>query len=105
MLRNSDGCVLPSYFSGTSGLKFFVLGHWTCRSSRVNAGQPPAYGRSPGSPGACLSTKGPALLSDWRRASLCGARCESERLLVVDHEERGADRDEPVDPTMQWSRC
>ena len=33
MLRNSDGCDLPSYFSGTSGLKFFVLGHWTCRSS------------------------------------------------------------------------
>ena len=37
-------------------------------------------------------------------ALLFGARCEFERLLVVDHEELGADRDELVDPTMQWSR-
>src|SRR3954470_12839049 len=69
MLRNSEGCVLPSYFSGTSGLKFFVLGHWTCRSSRVNAGQPAAYGKSPGSPGARASTAFPALWSDCRRVS------------------------------------
>src|SRR3954467_13168361 len=69
MLRNSEGCVLPSYFSGTSGLKFFVLGHWTRRSSRVNAGQPAAYGKSPGSPGARASTAFPALWSDCRRAS------------------------------------
>src|SRR3954467_11575 len=69
MLRNSEGCVLPSYFSGTSGLKFFVLGHWTRRSSRVNAGQPAAYGKSPGSPGARASTAFPALWSDCRRVS------------------------------------
>src|SRR3954469_10517550 len=69
MLRNSEGCVLPSYFSGTSGLKFFVLGHWTRRSSRVNAGQPAAYGKSPGSPGARASTVFPALWSDCRRVS------------------------------------
>ena len=60
---------MPSYFSGTSGLKFFMLGHWTRRSSRVNAGQPAAYGKSPGSPGAGASTVFPALLSDCRRAS------------------------------------
>src|SRR6187399_1494766 len=68
MLRNSEGCVLPSYFSGTSGLKFFMLDHWTRRSSRVNAGQPAAYGKSPGSPGACVSTAVPAHWSDCRRA-------------------------------------
>ena len=38
--QNSDGCVLPSYFSGTSGLNVRVVGHWNCRSSRVKAGQP-----------------------------------------------------------------
>src|SRR4051812_31633740 len=69
MLRNSEGCVLPSYFSGTSGLKFFVLGHWMRRSSRVNAGQPAAYDKSPGSPGARASTAFPALWSDCRRVS------------------------------------
>ena len=34
-----------------------------------------------------------------------GARCGFEHLLVVDHEELGADRDELVDPNMRWSRC
>src|SRR3954463_6676739 len=77
MLRNSEGCVLPSYFSGTSGLKFFVLGHWTRRSSRVNAGQPAAYGKSPGSPGARASTAFPALWSDCRRARSIVVRASS----------------------------
>ena len=35
---------------------------------------------------------------------LFGARCEYERLLAVDREELGADRDELVDSTMRWSR-
>src|SRR4051812_38716826 len=89
MLRNSEGCVLPSYFSGTSGLKFFVLGHWTRRSSRVNAGQPAAYGKSPGSPGARASTASPALWSDCRRVSRrrsilvrASSCCRSSRISV-----------------------
>ena len=38
-------------------------------------------------------------------ALLFGARYEFERLLAVDREELGADRDELVDPTMRWSHC
>src|SRR3954465_1554997 len=96
MLRNSNGCDLPSYFSGTSGLKFFVLGHWTCRSSRVNAGQPTTYGRSLGSPGACMSTEAQRACQ-IDAALLFDARCEFERLLAVVRGELGADRDELTD--------
>src|SRR3954464_4030121 len=93
MLRNSDGCDLPSYFFGTSGLKFFVLGHWTCRSSRVNAGQPTEYGSSPGSPvRACFQRAQRAGLID--AAPLFCARCGFERLLPFVREGLGVGRGE-----------
>src|SRR3954462_7055923 len=104
MLRNSEGCVLPSYFSGTSGLKFFVLGHRTRRSSRVNAGQPAAYGKSPGSPGACASTAFPARWSDCRRVSRrrsilvrASSCCRSSRTRRWSRRVRGSD--DAVEPS------
>src|SRR4051812_47645895 len=103
MRRNSEGCVLPSYFSGTSGLKFFVLGHRTRRSSQVNAGQPAAYGKSPGSPGAYASTAfQPAglIVAEF----LGGAQSLFERLLAAARRGLGAGPGESAGPTTLWSR-
>ena len=82
------------YFSGTSGLKFFVLGHWSKRRATYRVRQVAWF------PWRMHVDRGPSAgLIDV--ALLFGTRYQYERLLAVVHEELGADHDELVDPMMR----